>query len=257
MSLSNRRARNAGKREFNDHERFAFLPQEVLESSSWAALPDFAKASVVALACGAHHLNNGRIALPWSIARRRGLSSEWKLYAGLQLAELAGLVRRTRQGRLQAGRKLPNLYALTWRAISDAKDLDLVSGPTISAPNDWARWSVPTDWKEIVSAVRDKARGAPSRQRARARFPKTGKIPLPIGVGRGRPALRGAESFSTTLPPGAHQLSPPAPPTLVASDISGGAFAIRLPCGERAAPSTRSNERRDSLVVSERDQLRE
>lgn len=99
-------------------ERYALVPEEVMNSVAYAAMPDYGKTVMFALACRYHGHNNGDLSLPFSEARELGVAYQWKLYAGLQLLRKSGLVELTRQGKLERGTKVCSLYSLTWRGAT-------------------------------------------------------------------------------------------------------------------------------------------
>jgi hypothetical protein len=136
--------------------RYALVDEQVMNSDAYSALPDYARTVLFAIACGAHHGNNGNLSLVFAEAKTRGIRYQWKLYAGLRLLELANLLIRTRQGHLENGRKLCSLYALTWRGISPPPpgvSYDGEIGPCPLPSNAWARWKPPANWAETVRRI--------------------------------------------------------------------------------------------------------
>lgn len=160
MAHSDKRARATGKLGMKQGERYAVLPNDVLESDAYCAQPDWGKVVLTALAARYNGNNNGDLSLPFSEAKRLGVSQQWKLYTGLKLLELAGLVACTRRGHLTKGVKLCSLYAVTWRGISKT---DVVFDAGVNASplpsHAWAKWCKPDDWAKHVKTVKQKVRG--------------------------------------------------------------------------------------------------
>jgi hypothetical protein len=131
---------------------------EVMRSQAWHAVPHFAKVLYLGIAAQFRGANNGDMDFPASKARLYDISQK-ELAAGIPLLEQAGLIERTRQGRLAGGKKLCSLYALTcWPiAASDKYDLPLVVQRPAS--NAWARWAPPPEWSQVVRAAKHKAAG--------------------------------------------------------------------------------------------------
>src|SRR5688572_12837310 len=98
-------------------ETFAQLPTEVMASEAYCAQPDYAKAILWALCAQYRGANNGNLSLVASEAKRLGVSSTWKLTAGLSLLRKAELILCTREGKYKHGRGMCALFALTWRPI--------------------------------------------------------------------------------------------------------------------------------------------
>lgn len=214
MSRSrDRRARATGRLGVTNGERYALLPEEILQSGAYHAQPDWARTVLFALACRFTGHRNGDISLPFSEARRFGIAAQWKLYAGLRLLELAGVIVCTRRGRLQQGTKLPSLYALTWRRIDKCEGIALDSGiaESVRPSNDWVRWTKPADWRSIVTAIARKNRGTSKLGR---------KIPDSNTLGAGRSQQLGAESGNTAPHCGVQESVPTAPHCGVTSKIS-------------------------------------
>lgn len=141
-------------------EHFAQVSLEVLESEAYKALPDYAVRVMLGLASGYRGGNNSNLSFPLATARRLGITSAWKVTAGLQLLSDVGLILICRQGKYSHGRGIAALYALTWRLI----DVNEKAYPPIlvqqPAPNTWARWRRPADWSERERAIRRRAKGS-------------------------------------------------------------------------------------------------
>jgi hypothetical protein len=150
-----KRARATGRLGVKRGERYALVPEEVMNSAAFRAQSDYAKCVLFALACRCNGHNNGDLSLPYREAQQLGISAQWKLYAGLKLLMLAQLVQLTRKGSAQGGRKYPNLYALDWRGIDAVDGLQYDGGISVCplARNAWARWEMPANWRETVKNV--------------------------------------------------------------------------------------------------------
>ena len=145
---------------YQSGEHFARLPREVLEGAAYRALPDWAKIDVVALAAQYRGARNGDISLTWLEARALGVSSEWKLRAGMKLAVITGLVEITRPGgNVAGGEKEPTLYALGWLPIEKSEKFEAPPGSILKAPDRWATWTRPDDWPTVIEAERRRAQG--------------------------------------------------------------------------------------------------
>jgi hypothetical protein len=192
-------------------DRYALLPEEVMESAAFHAQPDWAKGVLSALACRHNGYNNGDLSLPFSEAKRLAVSAQWKLYAGLRLLEKADLIVCTRRGRLERGTKLASLYALTWRGINASErvqfDPGVVASPIPS--NAWAKWEKPADWLAIVKAVR------------RANHGRATKIPVSTTLGNGRSTTMGATQSAIAQPRWGKE-SPSIAPNMVDTSKTSG-----------------------------------
>lgn len=143
-------------------ERFALIPRDVLESGAYRALPDWAKAVLVALAGQYKGIANGDLSLTWAEARSLGVSSQWKLRAGIKLAERAGLCDVTRPGgNVAGGEKKATLYALGWLPIAPSEKYENPSGSLLKPLNRWATWARPDDWEVQMTAERRRAQAKP------------------------------------------------------------------------------------------------
>src|ERR1039457_830649 len=101
-------ARATGRRGAEYCDLFARMPEQIVESHSYHALPYWAQAVLIALLIGATDARNGRLELTWPTAKRRGVRAEWQLRAGIKLLDAVDLLRVTRMGRLQSGYRLPS-----------------------------------------------------------------------------------------------------------------------------------------------------
>lgn len=117
---------------------FFRLPVEVLDSPAYTGLSFKARALLNDLGAQFRGNNNGDLAAPWSLMKRRG----WKSKDTLRRAQLellaANLIEQTRQGSLH----YPTLFAFTWLAINDC-DGKLEVKPNPVPSNAWRRWKQP------------------------------------------------------------------------------------------------------------------
>ena len=157
-----RRERLTGRRESGEY--FAMLTLEVIESTAFGCLPDYATRVLVVLASKYRGANNGDLELTEAYAAKRGINGK-KLYAALDLLQRVGLIAKTRQG----GRRPlgPSLYALEWHKVNASSKYDSGNNGTQAPRNTWASWVPPADWRNITKQALTKQRGGPSRARAR------------------------------------------------------------------------------------------
>lgn len=146
-------------------DTFARLPDEVLRSAAYVALPDFAARVLVAVAAKYRGSNNGDLSLTANEARALGVHPEWKLRAGLWTLEAVGLVVSTRRGMISMGRGVCSLYALGWVQIEASEKYDMPTKVAKPPLNHWAKWHPPADWKRQVDAQRRRAQGKASRRK--------------------------------------------------------------------------------------------
>lgn len=102
---------------------------EVLDSPAYCGLSFKARSLLFDLGSQYRGRNNGDLAAPWSLMRKRGWKSKDTLRRALTELLEAGMIEMTRQGGLHC----PNLYAFTWLAIDECGD-KLDCSPT-SAPS--------------------------------------------------------------------------------------------------------------------------
>lgn len=163
MSPPDRRARLTGRQGTRRGDVYAQIPDEVLRSEACRALPDYAVRVLLLMAAQYRGPNNGDLAVTSRAAREYGLP-EWKLRAGLSLLETSGLLELKRQGQIMKGKGIPSLYALGWRQVDPSDKYDSPTVVAVPAPNRWARWSKPIDWKAQEAARRHAAQGNRNRQ---------------------------------------------------------------------------------------------
>jgi hypothetical protein len=152
---SRRRGRH-GRREMGQH--YAMVSDEIMRSDAWHALPHFAKSVYIGIAGQFRGGNNGDLDFPVSKAGLYGISHK-ELAAGIPLLEYAGLIERTRLGRLAGGKKLCSLYALTCWPIEASEKHDQPTIVQRPASNAWAKWTRPPEWSQIVRRAKHRAAG--------------------------------------------------------------------------------------------------
>ncbi|HMN42943.1 MAG TPA: hypothetical protein PKE27_00080 [Povalibacter sp.] len=192
-----------------------------MESEAYHAQPDWGRSVLFALASRFNSHNNGDLSLPFSEAKRLGITSQWKLYAGLRLLEGADLIVCTRRGHLSRGTKLPSLFALTWRGIDVFESVQFDPGVATSPvpSHTWARWKRPADWPEFV---RKTARLMKGRKGDDGPILARGKKnPHTTHGGAGRSRRGGARNRNTAPTMGEKELPFLAPTVVEASKTQG------------------------------------
>jgi hypothetical protein len=152
------RAINA-KGRFQAGETFAIIPVDVLTSRAYAALPDYAARVLLALAAQYRGTNNGNLALTRDSAARFGIGSGWKVSAALKLLTITGLIRRTREGKAKHGKGICALYAVAWKQIDPTPQACPPIEHERPASGQWAAWTPPDDWPDVVHEAKRTARG--------------------------------------------------------------------------------------------------
>lgn len=152
------RAINA-KGRFQAGETFAIIPVDVMTSQAYAALPDWAARVLLALAAQYRGTNNGNLALTRDSAASLGIGSGWKVSAGLKLATITGLIRRTREGKAKHGKGICALYAVAWKQIDPTPQACPPIEYERPASGAWAMWSPPDNWGDVVRSAKRTARG--------------------------------------------------------------------------------------------------
>ncbi len=128
-------------------------------SEAFTASPDWAIRVFFALTCSYHGKANGDISLTFEQAQKYGITSEWKLRAGLAVLERTGLIECMRRGYIQNGKGICSLFALGFRQIDPSGEYDQPLTMAVRAPNRWAKWTRPTDWDDQVTQLRLAAQG--------------------------------------------------------------------------------------------------
>lgn len=154
---------------------YAMVPGEVMRSEAYRCIPDYARSWLFALALGFRGRNNGDLSLTQKIAAERGCYSEWRNRASRVILDRVGLIEQTRVGRIQAGQGVAALYALGWRQIDASDKYDTPTVIALRAPNRWATFRKPDDWREQVREIEHKARGG--KRKSLGEFLKTAHPP--------------------------------------------------------------------------------
>ncbi|HLQ13209.1 MAG TPA: hypothetical protein VK130_08170 [Steroidobacteraceae bacterium] len=135
--VRDRRARATGRLGVSKGERYALLPDELLQSEAVRELENSAFRVLAAISAQYHGRNNGRLTLPHSAAVRYGIRSKDSLNKGLRQCVAHQLLEVTHQG------GLPPLgctrYAITWKRVDSDENLSLVG--TLNPTNAWAHWN--------------------------------------------------------------------------------------------------------------------
>jgi hypothetical protein len=134
-------------------QRYSVIPEEIITSAAYGALPDYARVVLVALSVGRTNYNNGTLSLTFADAKERGVSHPWKLYSGLKLLEITGLITCTRRGHLNCGGKVCSLFGVSWEAINISDKYDAAIGGALLPSHAWAQWSKPADWEAQERAI--------------------------------------------------------------------------------------------------------
>ncbi len=188
-----KRGRSVGRYESGQH--FASLPDEVLRSPAWGSIPHFARSVLVGIAAQFRGANNGDLDFPASKAKAYGVSHK-ELAAAIPLLDKAGLIAVTRRGRIEGGRGVCSLYALTWRPVEASDKHDAPKAIQQPPTHEWANWNPSEFWRETV---RDAKRRASGRKRP---SPHDGSGPLPHARNDGEPVQsRRAERSSRPANP--------------------------------------------------------
>lgn len=149
-----KRNRGRTKGRFEEGEYFAAIPNEVLESEAYRALPDYAARVLIAIAGNYSGINNGNLSLTREQGRKRGVKSAWHVPAGLDLLMRTGLLKRTREGKNRDGHYLCSLYALAWKDINPTPKAFPEIVVKRPAPRGYAVWTRPDDWEATVKNIR-------------------------------------------------------------------------------------------------------
>lgn len=211
MAKKHRHGRVTGKPVAYDEGCYAQVTVEVMSSAAYNAQPDYAKVVLFALAGQFRGGNNGNISLVMRDAKALGVPHAWKLYAGLALLKKGDLILCTRQGRLERGKKLCSLYALSWRGVDIPPEnvtYDAGVWPCPLPTHSWAKWTMPSDWKQTV---KDVAKANHGRK----------KIPVSTTVGNGRSTTVGTEVTISDQPRWVKETLFSAPTVVDASEILG------------------------------------
>jgi hypothetical protein len=136
VARRDRRTRLTGRLGVTKGERYALLPDEVLQSEAVRELDGVSRWVLVCISAQYHGRNNGRLTLPYSAAVGYGIRSKDSLTRGLRQLVEHGLLEITHQG------GLPPLgcsrYALAWKSVDADEKLGIVG--TLNPSNAWAKW---------------------------------------------------------------------------------------------------------------------
>lgn len=164
-----------------------------MQNDPFRSLPHFARSVFTVMAAQYRGGNNGDISMTNETAAAYGIRPA-ELAAAITLLEETGLILRTRQGRFAGGKSLCNLWALTCCKIDPSDKYDLPRTVQLPAPNTWAQWKRPDDWREVIRRAIHKAKGrkSPSPPRGDQAAPhvvnRNGRIYSPRGdQGNGNP----------------------------------------------------------------------
>lgn len=111
---------------------FLALPHSLMEHPNFSSMSPRAVKLLLDLGAQYRGVNNGDLAMTWSIMEKRGWHSRDQLRKARQELLYRGFIVITRQG----GRNLATLYALTWRQIDECGG-KLDTRPTKTASNNW------------------------------------------------------------------------------------------------------------------------
>jgi len=139
-------------------ERYAMLPEEVVESKAYRSLPHFARAVLVEIAVRYSGRNNGDLSFTKPDAKHANIQA-WEWSCALQLLEKVGLISKKRQGKVEDGKGVPNLFALTWRTLNASDKYDQPIVVDQPASNEWVKWQRPADWQRVVTSCKRIAQG--------------------------------------------------------------------------------------------------
>lgn len=139
------RARKTGRLGVARAERYALLPDDVLMSPAVSTLSLAAFKVLVVLAAQYCGRNNGKLTLPFSVARGYGICSKGTLISALRELADRGLVLETHKGGLPPYGC--SRYALTWRELDPDEAAGKITGSPAS--HDYARWTPPETRREF------------------------------------------------------------------------------------------------------------
>lgn len=134
-SMSRTRAKSRGRRG-GEAERFAYIPESLLQSAAGQTLPHAALKVLSILLVGRTKERNGTMCCSESYAAKFGINSRDTLNRSLAELQRRGIIVITR--RVQRFKKHPTLYAVTWWPIAyrDGEPLSKPEDPTL----DYIKW---------------------------------------------------------------------------------------------------------------------
>ncbi|MEO1944603.1 MAG: hypothetical protein ABGY11_09905 [Candidatus Thioglobus sp.] len=132
------RSRNK-KNHYKNRGQFAGTPKRVIESSAYKSLRGNSAKLLTILTHHYNGYNNGDLAITHAIMKE-WLNKNTMYSARDELYEKGFIIVNAYGGRSGAGKKLPNLYAITWQPVNDleAKNGEIryahypVSGPALN-----------------------------------------------------------------------------------------------------------------------------
>jgi hypothetical protein len=119
-----------------ESDRFARIPETVMQSSALATAPHTSFRVLAMLLVGKSKERNGTLAVTDSYAAKFGMTSRDTVYRSLSTLENRKLIERTRKVKPMG--RFPTLWAVIWWPIyyRDGQPLD----QTEPATNDYAKW---------------------------------------------------------------------------------------------------------------------
>lgn len=137
MSKPSTQLKNKGRA--NRGPLFA-LPREILDSPAWARLSAHEIKLLVDMGAALRGANNGDLSCTWAAMHQRGWASRDTLARALAGLLSRGFITLTRQG----GKRVCNLYAVTWLPVDECSGkLDVKPRPVPS--HDWRNWQPPPE----------------------------------------------------------------------------------------------------------------
>jgi hypothetical protein len=130
--------------------------------------------------------NNGDLSITKGDAAKNGIGS-WEWSSGLELLQAAGLIEKTRQGKILEGAGVCTLYRLTWRDLDPSDKYDIPIGISRPPSHEWAQWKTPNDWEETIRKSKRKAQGKPQQSQPAEALERIAQLrernsPVPTGV---------------------------------------------------------------------------
>ena len=145
-------------RKGGEAERFAYLPESVLQSTALATAPHAALRVLTILVIGKPKERNGTMMCTDSYAAKFGLNSHDTLHRSLVILEQRGLITTTRRA-ARLG-KVPALFAVTWWPIYNR------DGQPLQIPNDathaYLEWTDHPDHRGTAGNEQEKTSPRPS-----------------------------------------------------------------------------------------------
>lgn len=102
--------------------RFAGLPHSVLMTKTYTGLSPLSKSLLLELAAQYDGRNNGYLSLTRNDLRARGFNSPGSNQKAIEALVDAGLITKTIQGGISAGKKHCSLYGIHWQPSDERRD---------------------------------------------------------------------------------------------------------------------------------------